>query len=248
MIERQIYEAKSILVVGAHAFDAEVIAGPLAFVAAANGATVTFLHLTMGEQGHRCLAPHLYAQQKHGEAAEAAERLGICWRTLDLPDAFLHSDDATALAVCDVLRDLRAEVVITHWNGSWHKDHRAASELTKMAVFYAALPTLDRERPPHIASLLLFGENWEDDEGFRPDHLVDVTGGFTPWREAAEKYELARGLSSFPYLDYYASLYRLRGCIRGTGYAQAFMTTSNSWNAGAGLFMPQTQTPGGERR
>lgn len=248
MIERQVYEAKNILVVGAHAFDAEVIAGPLAFVAAANGAAVTFLHLTMGEQGHRCLAPHLYAQQKHDEAGAAAEKLGISWRTLDLPDAFLPSDDATALAVCDVLRQLKPEVVITHWQGSWHKDHRAASELTKMAVFYAALPTLERDHPPHAASLLLFGENWEDDEDFKPDHLVDVTDGFTPWLEAAEQYELARGLSSFPYLDYYTSLYRLRGCIRGTRYAQAFMTTSNSWKAGAGLFMAPSQTVGGQHR
>lgn len=238
MIEAQVYAAKRILVVGAHAFDAEVIAGPLAFVAAARGAEVTFLHLTMGEQGHRCLAPPLYAEQKRSEATAAADRLGISWRSLDLPDGFLPSDDTTALAVCDVLRELKPEVVITHWQGSWHKDHRAAAELTKTAVFYAALPTLDRALPVHSPALLLFGENWEDDEGFVPTHLVDVTEGFAPWREAAEKYELARGLSSFPYMDYYASLYRLRGCIRGTTYAQAFMTTSNSWNAGAGLFAP----------
>ena len=64
MIEPQIYGAKSILVVGAHAFDAEVIAGPLAFVAASKGCKVTFLHLTMGEQGHRCLSTELYAAQK----------------------------------------------------------------------------------------------------------------------------------------------------------------------------------------
>jgi LmbE family N-acetylglucosaminyl deacetylase len=238
MIEQQVYAAKRILVVGAHAFDAEVIAGPLAFVAASRGAAVTFLHLTMGEQGHRCLAPSLYAEQKKTEAGAAAATLGISWRSLDLPDAFLPNTDATALAVCDVVRELKPDVVITHWQGSWHKDHRAACEATKTAVFFSSLPTLDSARPPHSPSLLLFGENWEDDEGFRPDHLVDVTAGFEPWREAAQSYELARGLSSFPYLDYYSSLYRLRGCIRGSRYAQAFMTTSNSWNAGAGLFMP----------
>lgn len=238
MIEAQIYAARRILVVGAHAFDAEVIAGPLAFVAAAGGAEVTFLHLTMGEQGHRCLAPSLYAEQKRGEASAAASLLGVKWRGLDLPDAFLPDDEATALRVCDVIRELRPEVVITHWRGSWHKDHRAACEITKNAVFYGALPTLERTLPAHSPSLLLFGENWEDDEGFEPQHLVDVTPGYGPWREAAQKYELARGLSSFPYLDYYASLYRLRGCIRGSTYAQAFMTMSHSWTAGAGLFMP----------
>ena len=238
MIEQTIYSAKSILVVGAHAFDAEVIAGPLACVAAARGAEVNFLHLTMGEQGHRCLSASLYAEQKRGEASAAATRLGAKWLSLDLPDAFLPSDEATALQVCDVIRRLQPQVVITHWHGSWHKDHRAASEVTKLAVFYAALPTLEREAPAFSPSLLLFGENWEDDEKFEPTYLVDVSAGFDAWKEAASAYELARGLSSFPYLDYYSSLYRLRGCLRGTTHAQAFMGMSHSWNAGAGLFMP----------
>ena len=238
MIEQAIYAARSVLVVGAHAFDAEVIAGPLACVLAARGAEVNFLHLTMGEQGHRCLSAPLYAEQKRGEATAAANRLGAKWLSLDLPDAFLPNDEATALRVCDVIRRVRPEVVITHWHGSWHKDHRAASELTKLAVFYAALPTLEREAPAFGASMLLFGENWEDDEGFTPTYLVDVSDGFDAWREAASAYELARGLSTFPYLDYYSSLYRLRGCLRGTRYAQAFAGTSHSWNAGAGLFMP----------
>ncbi|MDB5505578.1 MAG: putative LmbE-like protein [Devosia sp.] len=241
MIEAQIYAARRILVVGAHAFDAEVIAGPLAFAAAAGGAEVTFLHLTMGEQGHRCLSASLYAEQKRHEASAAAKRLGVSWLSLDLPDAFLPADEATALSVCDVIRRLRPEIIITHWHGSWHKDHRAASDLTKTGVFYASLPTLERDSPPHSPSLLLFGENWEDDEGFQPTYLVDVSTGFAPWREAAAEYELARGLSSFPYLDYYSALYRLRGCLRGTNYAQAFAGTSHSWNAGAGLFMPPAQ-------
>jgi LmbE family N-acetylglucosaminyl deacetylase len=238
MIETQIYAARSMLVVGAHAFDAEVIAGPLACVAAQRGAAVTFLHLTMGEQGHPCLVPHEYCAQKQEEAGRAAERLGVTWRSLDLRDAFLPSDEETALKVCDIIRELKPEVVITHWHGSWHKDHRAAAELTRMAVFYAALPTLERADGAHTPDLLLFGENWEDDEGFSPTHLVDVSDGFDRWREAVLEYELARGLSSFPYVDYYSALYRLRGCLRGSQYAQGFTATSHSWNAGAGLFMP----------
>lgn len=238
MIEQQIYGARSILVVGAHAFDAEVIAGPLAFVAASRGCAVTFLHLTMGEQGHRCLSTQLYAEQKKREASLSAERLSVAWRTLDLPDSQIPLDDKTALAIAFVMRELKPEVVITHWRGSWHKDHQATSELVRNAVLFSALPTLEADLAAHNPQLLLFGENWEDDEDFKPVHLVDVSAGFEPWREAARQYELARGLSSFPYLDYYSALYRMRGCIRGTRYAQAFAAMPHSWNAGAGLFLP----------
>ena len=90
MIEDKVYAARSILVVGAHAFDAEVIAGPLAAVAASRGAAVTFLHLTMGEQGHPCLIPDHYCAQKEEEAAKAAKRLGIGVRNLGLKDAFVR--------------------------------------------------------------------------------------------------------------------------------------------------------------
>lgn len=245
MIEDKVYAARSILVVGAHAFDAEVIAGPLAAVAAARGAAVTFLHLSMGEQGHPCLIPEHYCVQKEEEAGRAAARLGIASRNLGLRDAFLPADDETALKLCDVIRELRPEVVITHWHGSWHKDHRAAAHLTQTGIFFSALPTLKRAHAAHTPQLLLFGENWEDDEGFKPEHLVDVSDGFDAWAEAVREYELARGLSSFPYVDYYSALYRLRGCLRGTQYSQAFAAASHSWNAGSGLFAPPVrQGPG----
>ncbi|MER9964448.1 PIG-L family deacetylase [Mesorhizobium sp. M0045] len=238
MIEDKVYAARSILVVGAHAFDAEVIAGPLAAAAVQGGAEVTFLHLSMGEQGHPSLIPEHYCVQKQEEAAKAAARLGVAMRSLGLHDAFLPCDDETALKVCDVVRELKPQIVITHWHGSWHKDHRAAARLTQTGIFFAALPTLKRDHGAYTPQLLLFGENWEDDEGFRAEHLVDVSDGFDAWSEAVQEYELARGLSSFPYVDYYSALYRLRGCLRGTRYAQGFAAASQSWHAGSGLFAP----------
>ncbi|MBN9017768.1 MAG: PIG-L family deacetylase [Rhizobiales bacterium] len=243
MIDAQIYSARSLLVVGAHAFDAEVIAGPLAAQAAKRGVEVTFLHLTMGEQGHTALAPAAYAAQKRAEAARFAARLGIAWRDLGYPDAFLPDDDAVALKIADVIREVRPDTIVTHWHGSWHKDHRAAANATKTALLYAALPTLERAHPAFSPSLLLFGENWEDDEGFAPAHLVDVSEGFETWREAIVEYELARGLSSFPYVDFYSALYRMRGCLNGTTYAQGFATTSHSFNAGGGMFAGARHRP-----
>jgi LmbE family N-acetylglucosaminyl deacetylase len=236
VIEQQIYGARSILVVGAHAFDAEVIAGPLAATAAKRGLDVTFLHLTMGEQGHTSLSTAAYAAQKRDEASRFCAKLGISWRELGYPDAFLPDNDEVALKIADVIRELRPDTIVTHWQGSWHKDHRAAANATKTAVLYAALPTLERAHPAFSPGLLLFGENWEDDEGFVAAELVDVSEGFDTWRGAITEYELARGLSSFPYVDYYSALYRMRGCLNGTQYAQAFATTSHSFNAGGGMF------------
>jgi LmbE family N-acetylglucosaminyl deacetylase len=232
-------DADSILVVGAHAFDAEVIAGPLAATAAERGARVELLHLSLGEQGHPSLPPKRYAEQKRAEAAAAAAALGATWRTFALPDGFVPNGDETSLAVGDVVRELRPDVVITHWRGSWHKDHRAAYTVTTHGIFYAALPTLSRQHPAHRPRALLFGENWEDDEDFRPEHLVDVSPGMASWENAIREYELARGLSSFPYVDYYSSLYRMRGCLAGTMYAQAFRVQPRSAMGGVGQFFTE---------
>lgn len=233
-------DAGSVLVVGAHAFDAEVIAGPLAATAASRGAQVVLLHLSLGEQGHPSLSPERYAEQKRAEAAAAASALGVSWRTFALPDGFVPDDDETALAVGDVVREVQPDLVVTHWRGSWHKDHRAAYTLTTHGVFYAALPTLSRPRPAHRPRALLFGENWEDDEDFRPEHLVDVSAGMTSWETAIREYELARGLSSFPYVDYYSSLYRMRGCLAGTMHAQGFRAHPQTALGGVGQFLGKT--------
>lgn len=243
MINEIVVRAESLLVVGAHAFDAEVIAGPLAATVAARGGTVTLVHLSLGEQGHPSLPPEEYAKQKRAEAEDAAAALGVSWRTLDLPDGFVPDTDDTALAVGDLVREHRPDVVVTHWRGSWHKDHRAAYAATTNGVLFAGLPTLSSTHPPHIPGLILFGENWEDDEGFRPEHLVDVSPGMQRWHRAIRAYELGRGLSSFPYVDFYSSLYRMRGCLAGTDHAQGFLAHPQTALGGSAQFISAPTGP-----
>ena len=228
---------RSLLVVGAHAFDAEVIAGPLAATVVRSGGRSTFVHLSLGEQGHPSLAPAEYAMQKRDEAEAAAAALGCDMVSLDLPDGFVPVTDEIALRLCDIVREVRPDVVVTHWSGSWHKDHRAAHTLTANAVFYAALPTLARAASAHASSSLLFGENWEDADGFHPARMLDVSTGMEAWRSAVQCYELARGLSNFPYYDYYSSLYRMRGCLAGCTHAQGFAVQSGDALAGIGQFV-----------
>ena len=228
---------RSLLAVGAHAFDAEVIAGPLAATVVRSGGRSTFVHLSLGEQGHPSLAPAEYAMQKRDEAEAAAAALGCDMVSLDLSDGFVPVTDEIALHLCDIVREVRPDVVVTHWSGSWHKDHRAAHTLTANAVFYAALPTLARQAPAHASSALLFGESWEDADGFHPARMLDVSMGMEAWRSAVQCYELARGLSSFPYYDYYSSLYRMRGCLAGCTHAQGFAVQSGDALAGIGQFV-----------
>ncbi len=53
--------------------------------------------------------------------------------------------------------------------------------------------------------------------------MIGVVDELAQWREAVTKYEFVGGeISSFPYLDYYDALSRVRGAMSGKGRAIAF--------------------------
>jgi len=218
-----------ILTIGAHMGD-EVAWGMALAAHRRQGLTVGMLHLTPGEKGHRTLSPEQYAEQKHAEARACAEVLGArCW-ALDYFDGELPVNDDVKFAICDVIREARPKVILTHWRGSMHKDHTAAADNLPDALFYAALPAFRRALPPHWVPRLYFGENWEDLRGYEPEvYLSVIPEDLEVWEQAMRCYALFRGeVSSFPYLDYYRALARTRGCEVGCEYAVTFAVPPES--------------------
>jgi LmbE family N-acetylglucosaminyl deacetylase len=212
-----------IVVIGAHAGDGEVMTGSVVAQHTANGGEATFVHLTLGERGHPSLSSDAYAAQKREEAHAAAEAVGARVRVLPFGDGDLVADRETKDAVAKVIRDEMPEIVITHWSGSFHRDHATCHEIVCDAIFYAGLADVWPDRRNHLIRALYFGENWEDARGFHPDLYVDTTAGHEQWLGALRAYELFRGgLSSFPYARYYAALAAVRGAECGCVYAKAF--------------------------
>jgi LmbE family N-acetylglucosaminyl deacetylase len=209
--------ARTILAVGAHAGDMELTAGALLAKQAGRGDRVVILHLTAGEGGNPKLDPKTYGEQKRREAAEAAKVLGAEVIFGPYRDGELPADDDARRYVAGVIRDVKPTHVITHWKESMHKDHAAASLITRDAVLLASLSGWRGVRS------VWFAENWEDAEAFSPYIYVDVTGAMDRWREAVAKYEFVRGgISSFSYLDYYTGLAAVRGAEARKKAAVAF--------------------------
>jgi N-acetylglucosamine malate deacetylase 1 len=212
-----------VLAIGAHMGD-EVAWGMALAAHARQGLKVGMLHLTPGEKGHRTMAPEDYAAQKREEAARCAEILGA--QTWELPyrDGELPVADEVKHAVARVLREARPRVVVTHWSGSIHKDHTAAAENLPDARYYAGLPAFKGVRPPHWVPHVYFGENWEDQAGYAPEVYLEILPeDLERWEAAMSSYALFRGeVAKFPYLDYYRSLARVRGCEGGFEYANTF--------------------------
>lgn len=211
------------MVVGAHAGDCEVMAGPLIAQHTAAGGEALLVHMTLGERGHPSLSGRDYAEQKRKGAQEAAQILGAEVRILPFPDGQLSAGEEAKTMVAEIIRDEKPEIVITHWGGSFHRDHAACHDIVNDAVFYAGLADLSPGRANHPITALYYGENWEDPRGFQPSLYVDTTAGHQTWLRALRAYELFRGgLSSFPYLRHYEALAVVRGTEAGFDYAKAF--------------------------
>lgn len=213
-------EPKHILAIGAHIGDAEITAGLIVAKYAAAGHRATMLHLTAGERGNPRMDAAEYRRQRVREAHAAAEKLGASeCIVLDHPDGELHSCAATHWEMCDLIRRLRPDIVLTHWRGSFHRDHRAAYQITMEGGFLAALPAIERDRPAHLIRGLYYLENWEDMEDYHPDLWVDVTGVMDTWTAACREHQLLRGEVSFDYLHYYTGLAAKHGALVGVKYA-----------------------------
>lgn len=218
-----------ILTIGAHMGD-EVAWGMGLAAHARQGAIIGMLHLTPGEKGHKELSSEQYAAQKRDESRACAAALGANWWALDFRDGELPVHDDVKFGICDVIREARPKLILTHWRGSMHKDHTAAADNLPDALFYAALPAFQRPLPPHWVARYYYGENWEDLRGYEPEvYLQVLPEDIRRWEAAMRCYALFRGeVSTFPYLDYYQSLARTRGCEVGYEHAVTFAVPPES--------------------
>ena len=210
-----------ILSIGAHAGDAEIASG-IALAHEVNaGKKVAMCHLTLGEKGNPKMNPEDYAAQRRDEVRASADVLGAELYVLPWLDGTLPVSDEVKHAIADVIRDCRPSVIITHHAKSIHKDHVNCHANVPDAIFYAGLAGFESDKPPHYCHTLYFAENWEDKEDYSPDVYLEVTeSDIALWREMALKHALFRGeVVSFPYVEYYEKLARLRGIEKSMPYA-----------------------------
>jgi LmbE family N-acetylglucosaminyl deacetylase len=219
-----------ILAIGGHAGDAEISAGMALCHHVRMGNRVAMLHCTLGERGHPTLSADGYAEIKREEARKAAAVLDAPVYFLAYPDGELPCDDEVKFAICDVIRECRPDLILTHWRGSMHKDHTNTALAVPDAVFYAALRTIERALSPHRTKSTLFAENWEDPYGFVPEVYLELTeDDLKLWEEMVSQYGLFRAeWPTFRYVEYYKSLARVRGLEVFTDFATAFAVPENS--------------------
>jgi len=221
---------KCIMVVGAHAADAEIMAGATVLKHVDAGWRGVLVHMTPGEKGHRTLSPEDYARIKEEEARNAARILGAECVMLPFKDGELPVSVDAQWAIADTIRQYRPTVLLTHWQGSLHRDHRNTSVNVMESLFLARLTAFKREHPAAGPSRVLYAENWEDEDGFKPDLYLDIGAVFDRYIEAIHAYSLFRGeVATFQYEQWYRGASEMRGAEGGFRRAVALMEPRSYW-------------------
>src|SRR2546428_4788910 len=155
-------QRKCIMVVGAHAADAEIMGGATVLKHVDAGWRAVLVHMTPGEKGHRTLTPEDYAKVKAREAEAAARALGAESVMLSFRDGELPVSEEAQWAVADLIRERRPDVLVTHWRGSIHRDHRGTSLKGMESLFLVLLPAFKRRHPSHWPSEVFFAAQLQD--------------------------------------------------------------------------------------
>ncbi len=130
-----------IIVFGAHPDDSEIKAGGCGAMWAAEGHHVKFVAVTNGDIGHWKEAGGALARRRKAEVEEAAKILGIEeTEVLDNHDGELMPSLEKRKVITRLIREWKADIVISHRTNDYHPDHRYTGILVQDAAFMVTVP------------------------------------------------------------------------------------------------------------
>jgi len=168
----------NIVCIGAHPDDAEVFAGGTCVKWARQGHRALLVSMTNGDVGHHEMAGGALARRRAAEARLSAERGGVMDLVLDYHDGELEPTLPMRKRVVEIIREFRADIVLTHRPNDYHPDHRYTSILVQDAAFMVTVPNFCPAAPALARNplFLYLMDSFTKPAPFQPDIAVDVTG------------------------------------------------------------------------
>lgn len=167
-----------IIAFGAHPDDCEINAGGVAAMWAAQGHHVKFVSVTNGDIGHWKTAGGPLAQRRLKEVQDAAKILGIETEVLDNHDGELMPTLENRKAIVRLIREWKADIVLSHRSNDYHPDHRYTGILVQDAAFMVTVPFFCPD-VPHLSRnpvFMYFSDRFQEPNPFSPDLVVSIDG------------------------------------------------------------------------
>jgi LmbE family N-acetylglucosaminyl deacetylase len=160
----------------AHPDDCELREGGAAAKWAALGHHVKFVSVTNGDIGHWAMAGGPLAIRRKKEVAETSKLLGIDHEVLDIHDGELMVTMENRRTICRLIREYKADLVISHRPNDYHPDHRYVGVLVMDAAYMVTVPFFCPDTPYLTKNpVFLFSEdNFQRPNPFTADVAVAI--------------------------------------------------------------------------
>jgi N-acetylglucosamine malate deacetylase 1 len=169
-----------IIVFGAHPDDPEYKAGGTAAKWAKLGHAVKLVSVTNGDIGHWKSAGGPLALRRKAEAAAADKVLGVTSEVLDIHDGELMPTLENRRTIVRLIRDWKADIVISHRPWDYHPDHRYTGVLVQDAAYMVTVAFFCPDTPPLTKNPLFLysSDGFQKPYPFRADIVVAVDDVF----------------------------------------------------------------------
>jgi LmbE family N-acetylglucosaminyl deacetylase len=165
-----------IICFGAHPDDCELRAGGVAAMWSAKGHHVKFVSVTNGDIGHWRDAGGPLARRRTAEVERAAKILGIATEVLDIHDGELMPSLENRRTITRLIREWKADVVMSHRPNDYHPDHRYTGILVQDAAFMVTVPHFCPDVPALKTNpvFLFYPDSFQKPNPFQPDIIVSI--------------------------------------------------------------------------
>lgn len=169
-------EVLRIIAFGAHPDDAELKAGGVAALWAAQGHKVKFVSMTNGDIGHFEQAGGPLARRRTAEVQQCADIFGIETEVLDIHDGELMPTLENRKTVARLIREWQADIVLFHRPYDYHPDHRYTGVLVQDAAVVVVAPFFVPDTPPTEQNpvFLYYTDNFEKPYPSEPTIVVGI--------------------------------------------------------------------------
>jgi LmbE family N-acetylglucosaminyl deacetylase len=165
-----------IIAFGAHPDDCELKVAGVAARWAAQGHHVKFVSVTNGDIGHWGLAGGPLANRRRAEVEQCAKILGIHSQVLDIHDGELLPTLEHRKTITRLIRDWKADVVLSHRPNDYHPDHRNVGVLVQDAAYMVTVPHFCPETPflKNNPVFLYYEDRFTKPNRFSADIIVSI--------------------------------------------------------------------------
>ena len=165
-----------IICFGAHPDDCELQAGGVGSMWARKGHHVKFVSVTNGDIGHWREAGGPLARRRKAEVEQADAMLGVHTEVLDIHDGELMPTLENRQKIIRLIREWKADLVISPRPNDYHPDHRYTGVLVQDAAYMVAVPFICPDAPPLKSNpvFMFYTDRFQKPTPSQPDIAISI--------------------------------------------------------------------------